>query len=74
MLRKNCYIKLKTLNPTITTKPASRVAGKNKCVCVCVSYIVVVHQLTAVTGQSAGQKPSCFDSCGGQLGTTLKQD
>lgn len=37
------------------------------------SYTVVVHELGASTGQSVGEKLSCFNSCRSQLRTALKR-
>lgn len=58
-------------------------ARKVLCVCVCAfvciflhfcaSYVVVVHEFSALTGQSASQKFSSFNGCRGQLRTPLKQ-
>lgn len=42
-------------------------------VCVCVSYIVIVHEPGVVTSQSSGEKLPCFDGCWGQFRATLKE-
>ncbi len=44
------------------------------CECECVSYVVVVHELSALTSQSAGEKLSRFNGRWGQFRTTLEQE
>lgn len=39
-----------------------------------VSYVVVVHEFSAVSSQSTGEKLSRFNGRRGQFRTTLKED